>query len=258
MALWGKASIVVAALATAVVLGGASFGGIAAADYEGPVIVTNGNTRVAFDGSVAPSELPTDRFSPAMLSFGFSVSTAEGSPPSVARRLLIDTDLHLRFDFKSIPTCDPSTIKNSPVRNLACREGIVGGGAVNFQPAALARRSPMPLPSYALLYNGGLIHGIRRLWLRHDAYVSGVLTRLVSPVDIKAMRDGPFGRRIALSFSSLPEGIGSLSILSLNLREGVAGSCRTRSIKLRATAVLADGSRPTVGLHRPCKPQPPA
>jgi hypothetical protein len=223
----------------------------AAAADEGPIVVSNVNVNFALDAVLSPQELPADRRAPAALVFATRISTVDDGPPPPLSRFVLETDEQLAFDFGDIPECSGAAMREISFDNDPCERAIVGRGSTNFQHA-FAARMPSAETGSTTIYNGGLVHGIRRLWLRRT--LSYPTERLILfPLEIKNSRP-PFRRRLVLSPPRVAGGSGTLMSLSLRLDAGVFARCLDGKIRFRMAGVFADRSHLGGRFSRRCTP----
>jgi hypothetical protein len=210
----------------------------ATAAADGPIVVSNGSTTIAFDAGASPS--PADRFKPTALALTTHVSTADEGRPPTLRTLLVDVGPDLRFDFKRVPVCKAARRPDLRLEIRGCSRALVGTGAINLEPD-LGARQPVCCDGKLFVYNGGLVGGNRRLWLRSNVSFPkpGIL---VNALDVESRAGGPFSTRLAFSFAKTTADR-SLASFQMRLEKGAYGTCATGKQRFRLLGVFADGTR---------------
>jgi hypothetical protein len=229
---------------------------VAAPSAGKPVFVSEGNTRMAFDAGIAPGVLPAERFAAADLMVATRISSLDGSRPKALRRFQFETDTHLLLDLKHVPVCRYAQIKNLETGSDECSGAIVGTGVIYFDTES-PRSNPYLDNGAAYLYNGGLVRGNRRLWLRYRSPISSEKI-VVDPLEVQRFRSGPYRRLWTLSISRAVVDGASLTGLRLRLNQGISASCPTehptRKWRFAATSEFSDGSRLIARTSNRCHP----
>lgn len=216
-----------------------------------PISVSDGEKQMTFNAGVSPHKLPAERRAPAVAGFSLRISTPDGSRPPALRRLLLEADGHLAFDFKGVPVCPSAQVRNPSFRWHGCGRAIVGTGAAGIDnPQAHGPGAEVP---QLIAYNGGVVHGARRLWLRYTG-IPSVPAPLVAPLDLKE-GEGHYRTKLVVSIPQVAGGSGSLTTFSLTLKKGVLAACPTERIGLRATGDFAGGSQLSARLSLSCTPR---
>jgi hypothetical protein len=239
----GRCWVVVSALILTLGLAAVAMG-------ERPSSFADGNVQIAVDVLLVPHKLPPDQASVAELTFAARVSSQDGSRPSAMQELRLETDRHVSFDLKKVPVCHYGQHVQPSTDWDQCSRAVVGTGTIEFE-FAFPEGSAFAGGGNVLVYNGGLVNGKRRLWLRFPISVP-VESIYVEPLDISRVRQDPYRTRLALSIGKVAGGFGSLRTLSLTLKRGVFGSCPTGRMRFQATGSFADGTRPGGQLSRRC------
>jgi hypothetical protein len=221
-----------------------------------PVTVSEGNTQMAFDAGMAPGVLPAERFAAGDLMVATRISSLDGSRPKALRRFQFETDTHLLLDLKHAPVCRYAQIQTLETDDDECSGAIVGTGVIYFDTES-PRSNPYLVNGAAYVYNGGLVRGNRRLWLRYKAPASSEET-VVDPLEVQRFRSGPYRRLWTLSISRAVVAGASLTSLRLRLKKGISASCPiehpTRKWRFAATSEFADGSRLIARTSYRCHP----
>ncbi|HWN72849.1 MAG TPA: hypothetical protein VNN15_03460 [Solirubrobacterales bacterium] len=223
---------------------------VAAAVGERPSFFADGKTQMAVDALLVPHKLPPDQPSVAELTFATRVSAEDGGHPPSLRKLLLETDSQVFFDLKKVPVCRYRRNVQPSMDWDRCSRAAVGMGMIEFE-IAFPEQSAIAGGGNVLVYNGGLVNGKRRLWLRFPLSVP-TESVYVEPLDISQVRSGPYRTRLALTIGEVAGGSGLLKTLSLRLKKGVFGSCPTGRLLFQATGIFADGTHPAGQLSRRC------
>lgn len=223
---------------------------VATASAGEPVVAAAGNLQMGFGAELVPRRLPAARPAAAELTLVTEVSATDGTHPEALRSLSFATGPHLVLNLKDAPICRVSTIPDLGPDWQRCRKAIVGGGAIWFE-TAFPEQQPIADHSPVLVYNGGLVGGNRRLWIRFE-YAAKSLA--LFPLEVRSDRRGPFRRQWTVSISKLAGGSGSVTRLSLHLRKGLLASCPNGRSRFQATGEFADGTSLTARSVRRCVP----
>jgi len=215
-------------------------------------VVSEGNTRMAFNAGISPQTLPAERHAPAALVLSTKVSALDGGYPKALRRLLFEADSHLALDLQQTPVCRYAQIKDPEADRTRCSRAVVGNGLIYFGVASTAR-SPIIDNGTLAVFNGGVIRGNRRLWLRYTTPGPAGGT-VVDSLEVKRFRSGPYRSLWTLSITQAAGGSVSLQSLTLRLRTGISATCPTGKSRFAATGEFCDGSRLIAHTAARCTP----
>jgi len=221
-----------------------------------PVVVSEGNTQMAFDMGIAPPKRPAERALPADLMMATKISSLDGGRPKTLRRFLFETDSHLILDLKHTPVCHYAPTQDLKTDWDRCSRAIIGTGVIYFD-VAIPEQAPFVDNGAVYVYNGGIVRGNRRLWLRYSA-PGPAEEMVVDPLEVQRFRSGPYRRLWTLSISRAAGGSAYLTSLRLRLKKGISASCPiehpTRQWRFAATSEFSDGSRLIARTVDPCTP----
>ena len=220
------------------------------ASAAAPVTFSAGNTELTVDGEISPVRLPSDRFETAGMTVSTRISTADGNGPPALQRLLLGVDRSLRFDFQGIAACRAAPNPRGSLEVPGCRSAVVGTGHTELE-FGFQSREPVCCGGKTIVYNGGLVGGRRRLWLRFTGSVPQPGIGIAS-LDVRRVSSRRFPTRLVFSFAATPSD-GVLRSLQFRLLRGVLGACPTGTRRFLATGVFADGTRPSGQLARSCQ-----
>ncbi len=82
--------------------------GLASAEFT-----QRGNLRLAFDGKLAPKDLPRQEVAPVTMQVSGSIGTADGNRPPQVRKIAIAVNRYGRVSTRGLPICERSEIEST-------------------------------------------------------------------------------------------------------------------------------------------------
>jgi hypothetical protein len=164
-------------------------------------VITGGNYRISFSGSMTPAKLPRVGSQPISVSVRGAVQPLPGSPAPALREFTVSINRHARLSLRGLPICSRRQITgNSTSQALAsCRDALVGSGQFSAH-IDLPEQAPFPAAGRLLVFNSRY-HGHRAL-LGHVFGRQPVPTAIDMYFRLRQEQKGPFG----LTFTAtLPE-----------------------------------------------------
>lgn len=203
-----------------------------------PTVVRAGNVVLKLNGGVAPKALPRNRLAPIALSISGNISTADGTQPPAATRVIADFDKHGTVSARGLPVCRAGKLqaRSTVAAKRACPTAIVGQGKTRVRvefPEQAAFFSTGPL----VLFNGGVRGAVTTMYIH--AYVNvPAPTAIVTVVKIKRIHKGRFGTRAIARIPKIAGGYGSVTRFAMKIKRSFRYRGRARSY---LTARCANG-----------------
>lgn len=176
--------------------------------------------RFELGGEVMPMKLPRGERQPVALELLGRVATTDGTHPPALREMTLELDRDFAIDLKGVPVCRPAPqydMRRPPGElRQRCRSSIVGGGKVDLE-IAFPEQHPIQEQSAVTIYNGGLRNGAQTL----HAYVLihvPVPAEIVFTIEIKRVRQGPYGSQAVVEIPVIAGGSGSLIDFDLRVK----------------------------------------
>jgi hypothetical protein len=221
-------------------------------------VITGGNYRVSFSGSMTPAKLPRVGLQPISVSVRGAVQQLAGPPSPALREFTVSINRHARLSLRGLPVCSRRLLKgDSTSQALArCRDALVGSGHFTAH-IDLPEQSPFPSAGRLLVFNSSY-HGHRAL-LGHVYGTQPVPTALDMYFRLHQERKGPFGLTLTATLPDVGEewgyvtgfevSVGRRYLLHGRRRSVLEGGCpapagvNSAPFKLaRGVFSLADGS----------------
>ena len=235
---WALAVVALAALAAA-----------AGASGRGALVEID-NLVLRADGSFEPRKLPRNSFVPLEFEGHATIDSKDGTRPVPLRQLVVDFDHDGRISVRGLPTCPPARIANasSEEARRLCRSAIVGTGRV---AAVISLSSGLIEPSSPLtIFNGPPIEG-RPSAVLHAHFTEPGTQTFAIPVPIER-RSGEFRYRVSLDLPPIAGGLGSLSLIEVEIgrryrfagksRSYVSARCSDNLLRTRGRFSFEDGT----------------
>jgi hypothetical protein len=164
-------------------------------------VVTGGNYRISFSGSMTPAKLPRVGSQPISVSVRGAVQPLPGSPSPALREFTVSINRHARLSLRGLPVCSRRQIVgNSTSQALAsCRDALVGSGGFSAH-IDLPEQAPFPAAGRLLVFNSRY-RGHRAL-LGHVFGRQPVPTAIDMYFRLHREQEGPFGLTLT---ATLPE-----------------------------------------------------
>jgi hypothetical protein len=164
-------------------------------------VITGGNYRISFSGSMTPAKLPRTGSQPISVSVRGAVRPLPRSPSPGLREFTVSINRHARLSLRGLPVCSRrQIIGNSTSQALAsCRDALVGSGEFTAH-IDLPEQAPFPAAGRLLVFNSRY-HGHRAL-LGHVFGRQPVPTAIDMYFRLHHEQKGPFGLTLA---ATLPE-----------------------------------------------------
>jgi hypothetical protein len=221
-------------------------------------VITGGNYRISFKGSMTPAKLPRVGSQPISVSVSGAVQQLPGPPSPALREFTVSINRHARLSLQGLPICPRRRLKaDSTSQALAhCRDALVGSGHFTAH-IDLPEQTPFPAAGRLLVFNSRY-HGHPAL-LGHVYGPRPVPTALDVYFRLGWERKGPFGLTLTATMPEVGEEWGYVTSFEISLGRRYLLHDRQRSVltagcpapagfnsapfKLaRGTFLLADGS----------------
>jgi hypothetical protein len=194
------------AVAVALVVGGAA---LASAEQ-----FSSGNLLAEVDAQVAPSKLPSDRFAPVRLTFGYELRTADASLAPAPLHLALELDRNARLRQAGLPTCQPASLANT---DASAATSVCGASQVGVGSAQVKVVLPDPAPTSDVPTPVSAFNGPPGELLLHLFIAEPAPETIVVPMAISRVRDGRYGTRLDADLPAIEGGYGRLVDLNLTL-----------------------------------------
>jgi len=164
-------------------------------------VITGGNYRIGFSGSMTPAKLPRVGLQPISVSVRGAVRPLPGASSPALREFTVSINRHAHLSLRGLPVCPRRQIVgNSTSQALAsCRDALVGSGEFTAH-IDLPEQSPFPTAGRLLVFNSR--------YRGHRALLGHVFGRQPIPTAIDVYfrlsreQRGPFGLTLT---ATLPE-----------------------------------------------------
>ena len=193
-------------------------------------VITGGNYRVSFSGSITPAKLPRVGSRPISVSVRGAVQQLAGRPPSPAlREFTVSINRHARLSLRGLPVCTRRLLKgDSTTQALArCRDALVGSGHFTAH-INLPEQTPFPSAGRLLVFNSRY-RGHSAL-LGHVYGSQPVPTALDMYFRLHQERKGPFGLTFTATMPDVGEEWGYVTGFEVNLGRRYLLHGRQRSV----------------------------
>ncbi|HET8567023.1 MAG TPA: hypothetical protein VFL77_11180 [Solirubrobacterales bacterium] len=244
-----------ALVAAALVLGATAIGaGVAAA--EQPVKTVVGKIETEFNGGFSPKVLSKKKPTPISFDISGKIRTLdpadEGHPPAL-KEFLLEGDKHASISVKGIPVCKPGQLQAQDTAHARkiCGPALVGSGKTEVG-IKFPEQPEIPVKSELLVFNGGFTGGVTTLFIH--AYITvPTPAAIVTTVKVKKIHKGRYGLGSVSTIPKIAGGSGSVKSFSLTLQKGIlSATCPDGHLNARGSAILADGTKLSGGVVRPC------
>ena len=179
-------------------------------------VITGGNYRVAFSGSLTPAKLPRVGSRPISVGVKGAVQQLEGPPPPALREFTISLNRHARLSLRGLPVCPLRLLRGaSTSQALArCRGALVGSGTFTAH-IDLPEQAPFPSAGKLLVFNARY-RGHTAL-LGHVFGLEPVPTALDMYFRLHQEQKGPFGLTVTATMPDVGEEWGYVTGFEVNL-----------------------------------------
>jgi hypothetical protein len=217
-----------------------------------PVVSSDGDVTMVFNGGIAPAKLPQAKPAPVALTFGAKFSRPESADPPALHQLLIETEAAPGARLAHLPVCPSRRIPAVKEDEKQCAAAVLGSGFANVAGSGDGSSKPIDKGTTLVAYNGGRVNGKRLFWLRLGPAQTG--STAIGRIVLEPVGEAPYRLRLKVLVPKIPAlrgGIRSFS-LTLNRKYAFAAACPRPWLRMRGTAVLADGSRPSGEVSQRC------
>lgn len=164
-------------------------------------VITGGNYRVSFSGSMTPAKLPRTGSRPISVRVRGAVQPLPGSPSPALREFTVAINRHARLSLRGLPTCTRRQVVGASTGRAldSCRDALVGSGYFTAH-IDVPEQAPFPAAGRLLIFNSR--------YRGHRALLGHVFGRQPVPTAIDMYfrlhwkREGPFGLKLT---ATLPE-----------------------------------------------------
>jgi hypothetical protein len=179
-------------------------------------VISGGNYRISFKGSMTPAKLPRVGSQPISVSVSGAVQQLPGPPSPALREFTVSINRHAHFSLKGLPTCPRRLVKGGSTNAALnhCRDALVGSGHFTAH-IDLPEQSPFPAAGRLLVFNSSY-HGHRAL-LGHVYGPQPVPTALDVYFRLHQERKGPFGLKLTATMPEVGEEWGYVTGFEVSL-----------------------------------------
>jgi hypothetical protein len=192
-------------------------------------VITGGNYRVRFSGSMTPAKLPRVGSRPISVSVSGAVQQLPGPPSPALREFTVAINRHARLSLRGLPVCPRRLLTGaSTSKALAhCRDALVGTGRFTAH-IDLPEQAPFPAVGRLLVFNSSY-HGHRAL-LGHVYGSQPVPTAVDMYFRLHYEQKGPFGLTFTATIPDVGEEWGYVTGFEVNLGRRYLFHGRERSL----------------------------
>jgi len=192
-------------------------------------VITGGNYRISFSGSMTPAKLPRVGSQPISVSVRGAVQPLPGSPSPALREFTVSINRHARLSLRGLPLCSRRQIVgNSTSQALAsCRDALVGSGKFSAH-IDLPEQTPFPAAGRLLVFNSRY-RGHRAL-LGHIFGRQPIPTAIDMYFRLHREQKGPFGLTLTATLPEVGEEWGYVRGFEVNLGRRYLFHGRERSL----------------------------
>jgi len=179
-------------------------------------VITGGNYRISFSGSITPAELPRFGSQPISVSVRGAVQPLPGSPSPALREFTVSINRHARLSLRGLPGCSRRQIVGDSTSQALtrCRDALVGNGQFNAH-IDLPEQTPFPAAGRLLVFNSRY-RGHRAL-LGHVFGRQPVSTAIDMYFRLHREQEGPFGLTLTATLPEVGEEWGYVKGFEVNL-----------------------------------------
>ena len=179
-------------------------------------VITGGNYRISFSGSMTPAKLPRVGSQPISVSVRGAVRPLPGAPSPALREFTVSINRHANLSLRGLPVCSRRQIVgNSTSQALAsCRDALVGSGEFTAH-IDLPEQTPFPAAGRLLVFNSRY-HGHRAL-LGHVFGRQPIPTAIDMYFRLHREQKGPFGLTLTATLPEIGEEWGYVKSFEVNL-----------------------------------------
>lgn len=192
-------------------------------------VITGGNYRISFRGSMTPTKLPRVGSQPISVSVSGAVQQLPGPPSPALREFTVSINRHARLSLRGLPICPRRLLKGgSTSEALAhCRDALVGSGHFTAH-IDLPEQAPFPAAGRLLVFNSRY-RGHKAL-LGHVYGSQPVPTALDMFFRLHWERKGPFGLAFTATMPDVGEEWGYVTGFEVSLGRRYLLHDRQRSV----------------------------
>lgn len=179
-------------------------------------VITGGNYRISFSGSMTPAKLPRVGSQPISVSVRGAARPLPGSPSPALREFTVAINRHASLSLRGLPVCPRRRITgNSTSQALAsCGDALVGSGEFTAH-IDLPEQTPFPAAGRLLVFNSRY-RGHRAL-LGHVFGRQPIPTALDMYFRLHQEQKGPFGLTLTATLPEIGEEWGYVKSFEVNL-----------------------------------------
>jgi hypothetical protein len=192
-------------------------------------VISGGNYRVSFSGSMTPAKLPRVGSQPISVSVRGAVQQLAGPRSPALREFTVAINRHARLSLSGLPVCPQRLVTGDSTSQALthCRGALVGSG--NFTAHIdLPEQAPFPAAGRLLVFNSRY-HG-HRVLLGHIYGSQPVPTALNMYFRLGSERKGPFGLTLTATVPDVGEEWGYVTGFEVNLGRRYLFHGRERSL----------------------------
>jgi len=236
--------------------------GVGSAGAEKPVTAEAGSVLFTFNGGFSPRALPKKSLAPITLSASGQIATKDGGHPPALKEAIVETDKNGAVNVKGLPACKAGQLqsRDTAAARKACPKAIIGHGKTTVE-VALPEQKPILVNSALTVFNGGQSGGTTTFYI-HAFFSAPISGAIVTTVKIKKVHHGRYGLKSVATIPKIANGSGSVKSFDLTIgrtftykgkKESVLSArCSDGKLQAYGTAVLADGTRASAAIIRPC------
>lgn len=179
-------------------------------------VITGGNYRISFSGSMTPAKLPRVGSQPISVSVRGAVQPLPDSPSPALREFTVSINRHARLSLRGLPVCSRRQVVGASTSQARarCRDALVGNGQFSAH-IDLPEQTPFPAAGRLLVFNSR--------YRGHPALLGHVFGRQPAPTAIDMYfrlhreQEGPFGLTLTATLPEVGEEWGYVKGFEVNL-----------------------------------------
>jgi hypothetical protein len=192
-------------------------------------VISGGNYRVSFSGSMTPAKLPRVGLQPISVSVRGAVKQLAGTPSPALREFTVSINRHARLSLRGLPVCPRRLLEGDSTSQALsrCRDALVGSGHFTAH-INLPEQAPLPSAGRLLVFNSSY-RGHRAL-LGHVYGSQPVPTALDMYFRLHEEQKGPFGLTLTATMPDVGEEWGYVTGFEVSLGRRYLFHGRQRSV----------------------------
>jgi hypothetical protein len=219
------------------------------------VEVQPGEVEAKFDARFSPQHFSPSKPAPVSPWVSMRFRTPGYSRVPALKEFEIEEDRRLRLNLKGVPVGRRGSIDKPPPAEQGCKTALIGKGKVEVY-IPVPEGIPIMASSEVTVYNAGVHHGVRTLFLTFFLTVP-TPKEIVSTIAVKKAGDSRYGLKLVGSDPEVAGGFGSITSLAWRFHKSVfSATCPAGHLNTGFATTFVDGTHLLGKVTRPCTPVP--